>query len=241
MKIILIFLVVSTLLLCGINSCEQSQVYSENNGSKNITIEAQAQQPERAYQPYNSILDSHPIMSIGVLKSETLMQNPIWYTNKIKYAYRDECDYVVKGQMEEAFDILANISEDILDFSESDDADIDIYCTISAPTAESKHMKTVGEGGPSKYYEINNYSVIVEGELYLYEYQCSEEASSQLHELLHVFGFAHSDNAQDTMYPKSNCLASLSGDLKRDIKNIYGIYNLINETKIIDYPSSAFL
>ena len=63
----------------------------------------------------------------------------------------------------------------------------------------------------------------------------------QMHELLHVLGFGHSENPSETMFYRYNtCDAVLGNETIRSLKRLYGIYDYVDGTKIIDYPGPYF-
>jgi hypothetical protein len=246
MKIWPICFILLLVFSIAINSC----VDNENNtkilsneliNDTNFSEIETTPEPELKNKAYESFLDDTPAFN---LQSPTTIPNPIWYTNSISYSFFS-CDNLLfkQKQMRDAFNTASKISNNLIQFKEmnyNSDADISVYCLSASETPKDGRIKTVGLGGPSKYYPINGYSVIVKGRIDIYETQCSGGAM-ELHELLHVLGFDHVENdSRDLMSPMSDCDSIVKEHTKNDLIAIYSTFKDINKTKIIDYPSEYF-
>jgi hypothetical protein len=254
-KAMLLAGILSSLLICGISSCvpeqtalNDSQTAPSNgieltvkNISVNISIESNA-----GYKHYDSILDKSPAYTIGGITTPMVITNPIFYTNHISYSFIGcESFFSRREEMVRAFNRITNLTKGKLTFfdrgAEDEKADIKVHCmsTSEAPTTHT--TETTGQGGPTGYYPINEYSIIVGGEIYIYNYECSGDSSMQLHELFHVLGFDHVNRPDDIMYYLSkNCDTSIGAETMGALNQLYGIYKRVNGTKIIDYPSDYF-
>jgi hypothetical protein len=80
-----------------------------------------------------------------------------------------------------------------------------------------------GEGGPTNITVAGEFNVIEQGKILLLRDSDCERPNIALHELLHVFGFAHSTNPKNIMYEISKCDQTMGQDLIDFINNIYSI------------------
>ncbi|MEM2956430.1 MAG: hypothetical protein QW041_02570 [Candidatus Pacearchaeota archaeon] len=244
---LVILIIVLLFLVAGINNCvlqhEENKAKIKdhieilglsNYSSKEISNEFVSKEKKEMHV---NPLDFPPEQTIGYIESPTLFSYPIWYSNNLKYSYLGGCDDARKKVMKDAFSIVEKYSDNLIKFNEeigNENADILIYCSSSSEAPETeRHWKILGEGGPVQHYPINGYNIITKGVIFLYEYQCSNEASSGLHELLHVLGFNHVNKSGDIMYPKSNCLSEVKNHTKDSLKKIYSIFNKFNTTSLL--------
>ena len=70
-----------------------------------------------------------------------------------------------------------------------------------------------GEGGPTSITNTSLYNVILKGKILLYKKSECEEPIVELHELLHVFGFDHSQDPNNIMFNLSSCNQEISQDI----------------------------
>jgi len=103
------------------------------------------------------------------------------------------------------------------------------YLTVVSEQEVQKDMKTfiAGEGGPTKFWNYTVYPLILEGTIILNKQsekteQC-EEPITELHELLHVFGFDHINDTESIMYPYLSCSQKIDQEYIDHIVNLYSI------------------
>ena len=115
----------------------------------------------------------------------------------------------------------------IIKFHELDTSDADI--TIECPNEVievSEGYLAAGEGGPSEIIKTDLFQVINKGKIFLYEDPQCEYPIVEVHELLHVFGFNHTDNPKSAMYNISNCDQRITPDMVGTIQALYSIIPL---------------
>lgn len=114
----------------------------------------------------------------------------------------------------------------ILTFIESSnkqEADIDIMCSSSSQ-GETKGYGTyiAGEGGPTETVFTGKFYIIRKGEISLYNTPTDcKSPNVEIHELLHVFGFEHSQDIESILYPYSRCDQQFTSDIINTINDIY--------------------
>jgi hypothetical protein len=147
----------------------------------------------------------------------------------ITYKIEDTCEKAKYSNMIQAFSILENETSGLIKFQPANsEPDIFVTCNQSIQELESRQKSSyfiAGEGGAERAVSTGEFWVIEKGKILLY-YPRTKECLTyhvELHELLHVFGFKHSDNRYSMMYPVSECNQVLSDDI---IKEILRLYNL---------------
>lgn len=145
--------------------------------------------------------------------------------SRISYQIYD-CPLQKKNDMERAFDIIANQS--IIEFySVNSNEQISVNCESGNKMEEGLFI--AGEGGPTNITQAGNFNVILHGSILLIRDSKCETPNIAIHELLHTFGFDHSENSKNIMYPISKCGQTIGED----------VFKLINE--LYSYPSYADL
>ena len=133
--------------------------------------------------------------------------------------------------MRKAFQIFQEKME-VISFYEvinKETADILIFCTDNFIELE-ENLFTAGEGGPTKIMNTTNFKIIQEGKIILYENSHCERPVVEIHELCHVFGFNHTSNSNEIMYPISNCDQKITSKMIDTIKRLYSIKPLPDAT-----------
>ena len=78
--------------------------------------------------------------------------------------------------------------------------------------------------------QTGRYNVITNGTVLLYKEtnaQNCDWANVELHELIHVFGFGHSNNSNSLMYPYlENCNQKLDDSIIKELTRLYSEENL---------------
>jgi len=141
---------------------------------------------------------------------------------EISYKIDFDCSSEKREKMIEAFQTLSKETE-ILSFIESaTDIDIQVSCS-QIELQKGENLFIAGEGGPSKYVNNTIYPVILKGRILLYEQSQCKSSIVEMHELLHVFGFDHSEDKTDMMYPKTDCTQELKQAYIQMLKDLYKI------------------
>jgi hypothetical protein len=138
-----------------------------------------------------------------------------------RISYRiDGCPLNKKGEMEEAFVIMENLT--VLEFYPVImGEEITINCDDKAQF--EGNLFIAGEGGPTNITVAGDYNIITAGKiLLLRESQCSRP-NIALHELLHVLGFDHSMNSDNIMYEITKCSQTIGDDILDFINKIYSV------------------
>jgi len=142
--------------------------------------------------------------------------------NSITYLITSDCNKEKRSKMLEAFSILEE-ETGILSFIEvGEDADIEISCS-DVEIQKDENLFIAGEGGPSKYINNTIYPLILKGRIFLYKSSSCIAPLVEMHELLHVFGFDHSKDKKDIMYPNSDCSQELKQKYIQSLKELYSI------------------
>jgi hypothetical protein len=143
--------------------------------------------------------------------------------NEITYFIKDSCSPSRTASMTKAFNILEKeVKEISFKALKSDEADITVMCSDRFVPVGGNYY-AAGEGGPSRIIKLGKYNIIEKGVIYLYKDSVCEYPNVELHELLHVFGFDHSDNPKNIMYNKSSCDQRISDDIIKILRDLYSI------------------
>ena len=151
--------------------------------------------------------------------------------NSISYEIDPSCGAEKRKRMKEAFGELSSKVGNI-GFYEGGD-DIKVSCSEESEKLEKKANREffiAGEGGARQIIPTGRYNVIMEGIILLYgdekEIKC-EWPNVELHELLHVFGFEHSQDEDSLMYPYlHSCSQKLDESIIQDLGELYSQENL---------------
>lgn len=137
---------------------------------------------------------------------------------RISYMLESDCSLQKKTSMREAFDLLENLT--ILDFYESPlSPEIVVSCQEKRVMRDGLFI--AGEGGPTNITEGGKYNVILAGSILLIRDSECQRPNVEIHELLHVLGFNHSENDNNIMYPISKCRQTIGDDIVNRINELY--------------------
>lgn len=151
--------------------------------------------------------------------------------NNISYRIDEDCDEDKKTRMREAFYELSKNVNYISFYSVLDNPDIEVNCDENKEISSDENYFIAGEGGAKSIIQTPIYNVISEGVVLLYNSQESSIKCDwpivELHELLHVFGFDHSENKKSLMYPYLNsCNQKLDFSIITTLNELYSKENL---------------
>lgn len=168
---------------------------------------------------------------LGNSVTENLVSNIQFYPNMryrdrtITYSISVSCDISKRNDAKRAFAFIS--ANTILEFSESQNGEIDILCSDIAPKPEEKGHFVAGEGGPSEVINTTNYAVILSGKVSLYRStkECVRP-NVAIHEILHALGFDHNNNKNSIMYPVTECDQELDNYIVESINRLYSVLSL---------------
>lgn len=154
--------------------------------------------------------------------------------NSISYTIDSQCSQGQSQMMLLAFSELASKVGEI-NFvslaSPGNTPDIEVSCSGDAKPFTEKDFFIAGEGGAKEIIKTERYNVITQGIVLLYDteqtaVQC-DWPNLEMHELLHVFGFEHSQDKNSLMYPYlESCDQKLDDSIVQDLKELYSRENL---------------
>lgn len=151
--------------------------------------------------------------------------------NSISYKIHLDCSDEKRERVLNAFNELSN-KVGIINFNSVQDsgADIEVSCSEKTKPPVQEDFFIAGEGGAREIIKAGRYNVITSGVILLYDdvkgVKCSWP-NIELHELLHVFGFGHSEDKNSLMYPYlESCDQKLDEDIISNLKELYSQENL---------------
>lgn len=156
------------------------------------------------------------------LSTEASLMHPNMRFNHkdISFYINSNCDIPKTNKIIEAFFILSNATNRLSFYPDGEtSSDIDISCSKNKPETSQKEL-IAGEGGPTV---INNtiYPLIIKGNVYLYDNLNCKIPVTELHEILHVFGFLHVNDPSKMMYPYLDCNQRLDEKIINTLNELY--------------------
>jgi len=143
----------------------------------------------------------------------------------ITYNIDANCSDEKKTRTLQAFSRLEEETS-LLNFLRSSEADILVNCEETQEEIPGKYF-IAGEGGPTEITNASNFYIIEKGKiLLLYKNSQCDNYNVELHELLHVLGFEHSENKNSIMYNTTSCQQILTNDIIDELKRLYSIQEL---------------
>lgn len=174
-----------------------------------------------------------PKLEIGNLSYEVkqFYPNMKFNHNSISYKIDSACSDGKKERMFEAFKELENKVGIINFYSVFESPDIEVSCSESVKKSPEKDFFIAGEGGAKEIIQTGRYNVVTNGIILLHSLsqgaQECEWPNIELHELLHVFGFKHSQDENSLMYPYlESCEQRLDESIINNLKELYSKENL---------------
>ncbi len=179
-----------------------------------------------------SFLINLPINNETLLTEDYKSSDEIkWDHMPITYRYIDTSEFVstckeyIKERINKAFNEITNATKGIVSFKRLNEQesgeDITINCSNKVEVQNAEvGTSTAGLAGPTL---IGN--KIIHGQITFYPYQnCGTYPDTELHEILHVFGFGHNEtNRLSLMYPTIlKCDGKFDNDIKEELIRIYG-------------------
>jgi len=146
--------------------------------------------------------------------------------NNLTFLIEDNCNMLEKEKIALAFSRIEQESNNLLTFHKTrENPDILVMCNSSQIINQASKFFIAGEGGPERAIKSGVFYVIEKGTILLYSTFGGECANYnvELHELLHVLGFTHSDNHLSVMYNISKCNQVITRDIIDEIVRLYSI------------------
>tara|TARA_Y100000034_G_scaffold21160_1_gene24351 strand:+ start:17771 stop:18742 length:972 start_codon:yes stop_codon:yes gene_type:complete len=215
-KILMTLLIVLVLLFGGFGVI---YFIYQNIPGKPVNLEpVVVEAPIAQNQTYEEVMQFYPSMKFN--------------HNKISYKVEEECKGDKRERMIEAFDELSSLVG-VISFYEvefKEGVDIEISCSGQEGVVEGEYF-IAGEGGAKEIILTERYNIINQGVVLLHGnphgfLECSW-ANVELHELIHVFGFDHSENPDSLMYSLlESCSQRLDESIINELKTLYSQENL---------------
>ena len=142
--------------------------------------------------------------------------------NDISYSIDSFCSDVRRDAMVEAFGLFEWMTKDVSFYAVDGEADIDMECSDNFVML-GRGLFAAGEGGPSRIINTSRFKLIEKGRIFLYNDPRCDYPIVELHELGHVFGFAHSEDPSNIMYNVSRCEQRMTADMIELIDALYEI------------------
>lgn len=148
--------------------------------------------------------------------------------NNISYFINNDCDSLKTKDVIDTFNIITEQTGIIDFYPVFQNPDIEIFCSENKEYEKGleKDYFIAGEGGAKEIIKTKDYNIITDGVIFLYKsdfqtLKCNFPAV-ELHEILHVFGFMHSENPDSLMYSHlSSCNQKLDQSIIDELKRLY--------------------
>lgn len=167
---------------------------------------------------------SAPLQKPVVYEAKQFYPNMRYPNREISFSIESYCNPEKRRNILSALKILGDLT--ILRFYESNEnSEIKFICS-SAPEETNSPYLVVGEGGPTKIINTTSYNIILEGKIFLYKEEKCPTPVITLHEILHAFGFEHSNDENNVLFPVTNCEQTIDSEVIKTINNIYSTESL---------------
>lgn len=180
-----------------------------------------------------SLLETHQAqqayrasLTAGIPSTATQFYPNLRFLNaRIVYALGPACDETQRARVHRAFSLL---SEDTgLSFVESMPEDLSITCALTPePRDVSLTHFVAGEGGPTSILNVSSFYIIQHANVSFYRPERCAIPTIALHELLHAFGFDHTNQSMSIMYPLTGCEQTIDASILEELRRLYSIPSL---------------
>lgn len=169
-------------------------------------------------------IDGGPNESIDSGDTPMFAENMRFSRNEVSYYISESCPLSGASRMREAFNIVSGYVRE-LSFLETINKDsAEIYISCSDEEIEVwENLFAVGEGGPTRVIKVGRFNLIEEGRIHLYKESTCIYPVIELHELLHVLGFDHSENPKSLMYSLYRCDQRITPDMIEILNELYSV------------------
>ena len=145
--------------------------------------------------------------------------------NQLYYYINPECNQEKANRMISAFNTISEKTA-VLVFSQManpNDADIKVSCSDELQPPDDSGTYIVGKGGGTEAIKTIRYTIPIGGEIILYNSRMDcDWPIVELHELLHVLGFDHSNNSNSIMHSSlTSCSQVVDESIINNLKTLY--------------------
>lgn len=167
-----------------------------------------------------------------ILPTNQFYQNMKFNHNNISYYIGLSCDDEKKQRVLEAFEEISMRVPEISFYSVNLNPDIKVSCSLEEKETSNEDYFIAGEGGAKEIIQTGDYNVITKGVILLYEESKNAKKCDwpnvEIHELMHVFGFDHSEDKNSLMFPfLESCEQKLDLSITNKLKRLYSEENLV--------------
>jgi hypothetical protein len=165
------------------------------------------------------------ISNTGEIISDTGQQfYPDMRFNHLPITYSIDSTSCSTKRQEDARAALEILSEKtVLTFSERAlDGDVNVKCS-DENNETAAGLFVAGEGGPTLVRPTGMFNVIEKGSVLLIRDSDCDTPNVAIHELLHVFGFDHSNNQSSIMYNITDCNQEIPESIIDKINSLYSL------------------
>lgn len=174
---------------------------------------------------YNPFLSKPPVIDAN----EEVIQfypNFRFPSGNISYFINSNCNTKKTAKITNAFNIISEETK-LINFYQTNELVAEILVGCSKESYETeKNVFVAGEGGPVNFLNSTLYPIILKGKIILYENSKCDYPVTELHELLHVFGFDHINDSKMIMYPYVDCEQKLNSEVISELIRLYSIPSL---------------
>jgi hypothetical protein len=151
--------------------------------------------------------------------------------NDISYWIDSNCNENKVNRVKQAFTILSEKVPALRFIEVASKPDIEVSCSYSSKYLEKEEFFIAGEGGAKAVIPTEQFHIITEGIILLHKnphnFKECEWPNIELHELIHVFGFNHSEDSNSLMYPfVESCEQELDSYIIERLNELYQMENL---------------
>ena len=184
-----------------------------------------------------TVIDLPKLKNSSFGSVEQFYPNMKFNHNNISYLIQTDCPSDKKENMLKAFDLISQ-ETGIINFSsvsenETLNPDVEVLCSPKekADDQQESDFFVAGEGGAKEIIQTGRYNVITQGVILLYgnpqnAIHCNWP-NVEVHELMHVFGFNHSQDKNSLMYPYlTSCDQKLDDSIINELIRLYSESNL---------------
>ena len=167
---------------------------------------------------YSEISKNYPNLSNEI---KQFYPNMRFRHKQITFDISERCNDDKKDKVLEALQIIEDRTG-IRFLSTNNEPEVKVLCS-KEEKEEAENEFVAGEGGPTRIIESTYYPLILQARIILYDRTDCEEPITELHELMHVFGFEHINNSKDVLYPYLQCGQELNSEMIDYLEELYSI------------------
>jgi hypothetical protein len=175
--------------------------------------------------------NSSKMDNLPVSEAKQFYPNMKFNHNNISYYIETSCNPEKRQKMIAAFDKVSDEINFIRFYEVYENPDIEILCSEEKKESIDSEHFIAGEGGPKEILQTGRYNVIILGTILLYgeskDLLKCDWPNVELHELMHVLGFNHTNNKKSLMYPYlDSCDKKIDNSIITELNRLYSEENL---------------